>query len=165
MEVTFWHFSFGKVDLKFTFPPQFLLVPEKRKINKFEPCSLIVHFIQQDSKSCQLHGRLERSPPPPIWWSHNCRCQKCAIWLFLLQENVYRSLVGCIYIECGAHQCKHHFVTYCRTLSYQSLFNIYIPWEELHLAGPWLHKPRSFHRLLTVHLYEHSSGSILTTTA
>ncbi len=37
LEVDLWHFSFGKVAIKFTFPPQFLLVSEKRKISKFEP--------------------------------------------------------------------------------------------------------------------------------
>ncbi len=33
-----WHFSFGKIVIKFAFPPEFLLVSEKRKISKFEPC-------------------------------------------------------------------------------------------------------------------------------
>ncbi len=39
IEVTLWHFSFGKVHWKFSFPPYFLLISEKRKISKFEPCN------------------------------------------------------------------------------------------------------------------------------
>ncbi len=37
LEVDLWPFCFGKVVIKFTFPVQFLLVSEKRKISKFEP--------------------------------------------------------------------------------------------------------------------------------
>ena len=55
LEVDLWHFSCGKVAIKFTFPPQFLLVLEKRKISKIRALDLLcIHVVMQ-----ALHHRFQ----------------------------------------------------------------------------------------------------------